>query len=280
MFGWLKSKKVLPPPSQPEIIPEVFDDPSAILETFTALTGIHFRHKEAIVTAKLAHFCRHHAIRTFTQLQQRLNHDPQILQALINHLTVNETYFFREPAQIEFMAERIAETKKTVRILCAPGSTGEEPYSIAMMLMEHRIAPSSIDIVSIDINSEAIERAQAGVYNHRSLHKTSSNLEERYFIKEGDTIRVRDEIKRCVRFYRINVFDPPSLAALGTFDYIFSRNMLIYFDPPVAAQAIENLAQLSRSKETLFFFGHADIVIPPPVIREHYEGRIKYYTLA
>lgn len=279
MFGWLKSKKPLPSPVQSEIVPEEFDDPSAILETFTALTGIHFRHKETIVTAKLTHFCRHHAIRSFTDLRMRLKSDPQILQALINHLTVNETYFFREPAQIEFMARRIAKTNKAVRILCAPGSTGEEPYSIAMMLMEHRIAPSLIDIVSIDINSEAIEKAREGIYNHRSLHKTSADLEERYFIKGKETIRVRDEVKRCVRFVRMNVFDLPSLATLGNFDYIFSRNMLIYFDPPVAMQAIEHLTRLARSTETLFFFGHADIVSTPSTLREHYEERVKYYSL-
>lgn len=280
MFGWFKSQKTsLPPAKEPPAPIEEFTDPRSVLDTFTRLTGIHFKHKEPIITTKLAHFCRNRHIFSFRELHLNLTSDSGLLQELVNYLTVNETYFFREVQQIDYMARKAAESKKAVRILCAPGSTGEEPYSIAIALLEHGVPPAKIDIVSFDINSDAVAQAIEASYSPRALHKTSPGIQKRYFLSEEDRINVRSEVKKLVTFRVLNVFDE-ALFTLGSFDYIFSRNMMIYFDPPTAQAAIGNLARLARSSESLFFFGHADILSLPPQMREHHAQGVKFYTLA
>lgn len=256
---------------------ESFVNPKAVLNKFTAITGIHFNQKEAITTSKLIHFCRNHYITSFEELYTCLESDHDILEALINLLTVNETYFFRESRQIYFLTEKGVRNKERVRILCAPGSTGEEPYSIAMALLESGLPSSRIEIVSLDINSDVITLAKEGHYNARSLHKTPLSLQEKYFTKEKEEFKIGDDVKRLVTFCTLNIFDD-RLFDLGLFDTIFSRNMLIYFDEATVVRAVERLSRLARDKESLLFFGHADFVKTPPSLIEHYEEGIKFYT--
>lgn len=278
MFGWFKAKELPPSKEKQQTAVEDFSNPEKIFDTFTALTGIHFKQKEAITTSKLIHFCRNRHIFSFNLLNSRLKSDSTLLEELINYLTVNETYFFREVGQINYMAHKAAEAKKPVRILCAPGSTGEEPYSIAITLLEEGISPALIQIVSLDINTDAISQAKEGSYTSRAFHKTSPALQDRYFIYDNGRFKIHDEIKRLVTFYTVNIFDD-RLFELGKFDYLFSRNMLIYFDLPTSKQAIERLGKLAGSEESLFFFGHADIVGNLTFMKEHYDLGIKFYTL-
>jgi chemotaxis protein methyltransferase CheR len=277
MFGWFKSKNLPESIEKATQKVESFLDPSEVLEKFTAITGIHFKKKESITTSKLIHFCRNYQIYSFEELYSRIQTDRTILEALINVLTVNETYFFRESRQIYFLVDKVARGSDKVRILCAPGSTGEEPYSIAIALLEGGIPAQRIEIISLDINSDVIVLAREGRYTARSLHKTSVSLQEKYFIKEEDRFTISDEIKRLVTFYTLNIFDD-HLFELGKFDTIFSRNMLIYFDESTVMRAVERLGRLARTKESYFFFGHADFVKTPPTLLEHYEEGIKFYT--
>lgn len=277
MFGWFKSKNLPESTEKGTQKVENFLDPTEVLEKFTAITGIHFKKKESITTSKLIHFCRNFQIYSFEELYSRIQSDPLILEALINVLTVNETYFFRESRQIYFLVDKVRGDREKVRILCAPGSTGEEPYSIAIALVEGGIPAQRIEIISLDINSDVISLAKEGRYTARSLHKTSLSLQEKYFIKEENTFTISDEIKRLVTFYTLNIFDD-HLFELGKFDTIFSRNMLIYFDESTVIRAVERLGRLARTKESYFFFGHADFVKTPPTLLEHYEEGIKFYT--
>ncbi|MDP2850459.1 MAG: CheR family methyltransferase [Sulfuricurvum sp.] len=278
MFGWFKSKKLPVEDEQAAQKIENFLDPQAVLDKFTAITGIHFKKKESITTSKLIHFCRNHHLYSFDELYSRLQSDSAILEALINVLTVNETYFFRESRQIYFFVEKVSRNKEKVRILCAPGSTGEEPYSIAMALLEGGIPAQRIEIISLDINSDVVALAREGRYNARSLHKTASSVQEKYFIKEDKIFTISDDVKRLVSFYTLNIFDD-HLFEMGKFDIIFSRNMLIYFDESTVIRAVERLGRLARSKDTYLFFGHADFVKTPPTLLERYEEGIKFYTI-
>lgn len=278
MFRWFKPKKH--PESTEKSIQkmECFLDSSEVLEKFTAITGINFKKKESIITSKLIHFCRNYQIYSFEELCSCIQSDPLILEALINLLTVNETYFFRESRQIYFLVNNVMRGSEKVRILCAPGSTGEEPYSIAMALLEGGISAQRIEIISLDINSDVITLAIEGSYSARSLHKTPLSLQEKYFTKEESSFAISDDVKCLVRFCTLNIFDE-HLFELGKFDTIFSRNMLIYFDELTAIRAVERLSRLARSKESLLFFGHADFVKTPPALEEHYEEGIKFYTI-
>lgn len=278
MFRWLRSEKISVPQEKTIGNVENFVNPKEVLNKFTAITGIHFNQKESITASKLVSFCRNHHISSFEELRSRLESDGEILESLINLLTVNETYFFRESRQIYFLTEKAVHTREKIRILCAPGSTGEEPYSIAMALLDSGVPSNRIEIVSLDINSDVVVSAKKGCYNARSLHKTPLSLQQKYFVQNEDFFTISDEVKALVTFYTLNIFDD-RLFDLGVFDTIFSRNMLIYFDEPTVIRAVERLGRLARSAESLLFFGHADFVKTPPTLREHYEEGIKFYTV-
>lgn len=277
MFRWFKPKKPKHVDTHVPII-EDFSDPEELYRYFTATTGITFEQKKSITTTKLINFARDHRFASFASLLSALRSDAGVMESLINFLTVNETYFFREMAQIEFMARQVAGSHKKMRILCAPGSTGEEPYTVAITLCEAGVDLNRVEIVSIDINTKAIEYARQGLYGRRSLHRLTDQLISRYFTPEGEKYRLNASISTHVRFEAMNIFDP-AMAELGTFDYLFSRNMLIYFDQPTVFSAVERLSRLARDSQSLFFFGHADILSSPPGLSEHYAHGVKYYTL-
>lgn len=278
MFGWFKSAQTEVTPERRKPVREDFTQPQKVVEMFTALTGIHFDQKEPVITAKLIHFSRNHAISSFEELHTRLNNEAELLEALINYLTVNETYFFRERDQIDYCAQKAALNHKDICLLCAPGSTGEEPYSIAIAFLEAGIPAHRIKIVAFDINTEAIYQAKRATYSHRALNKMEDSLKARYFTQKDNLMHLCDEVKKLVTFETCNIFDD-QLFALGVFDTIFSRNMLIYFDQETANKAIERLAKLAHSNESRFFFGHADILAMPSFMKEHYEHGVKFYTL-
>jgi chemotaxis protein methyltransferase CheR len=275
MFGWFKSKSVTD--HNEAVVPlEEFSDPSRIYDYFSDLTGIHFDQKKPIITPKITRFAKECGCYTFDALYEKLHRDVSCKEALINLLTVNETYFYREMGQIEFLGRYLKEDRRSRRILCAPGSSGEEPYSIAIYLAEQGCDLSKIEIVSIDINTEVISKAKIGIYPERSLYRLPQELRERYFSVSDNGFKVVDSIKRCVSFHSCNLFEPEFLT-LGVFDIIFSRNMLIYFDHETILRAIEQLKKVASSEESLFFFGHADIVSKIPMLKEHYQDGIKYF---
>lgn len=160
-------------------------------------------------------------------------------QELINAITVNETYFFREVEQFEGLVQHIlhdldAKLPKTqpLRILSAPCSTGEEPYSIVLHLLEEGrlIENRDIEIVGIDIDSTVIQKAKKGQFTERSVHAIPKEIVSKWFTKKGMTYELVDDLHGTVDFQVANVFDKAQMRKLGKFDVIFSRNMLIYFD--------------------------------------------------
>jgi len=276
MMGWFKPKLTLPVVQ--ECVPEwISDDPDPLYRYFNDLTGIHFDQKEKITTLKLARFAKEQRCHSFENLLVRLKSDPVLSQKLVNFLTVNETYFFREMDQIHYMVMKIQKTSAQVRILCAPGSTGEEPYTIAIALSEAGIDMKRITIVSVDINTEAIHYGQEALYTKRSLHRVDPMITKCYFNEEENRYRLIETIREKVEFRNINLFES-GLFELGKFDYIFSRNMLIYFDSHKTALAIKRLSSMVQSSSSALFFGHADIVTPPAGIMEHYIENVKFYT--
>lgn len=160
-------------------------------------------------------------------------------QELMNAMTVNETYFYREKEQFEVLVDRILpelhSTKPKaapIRILCAPCSTGEEPYSVILHLLEEArlIEDRDIEVVGIDIDSTVIAKANAAKYSERSVHAIPPGVLAKYFKKRALGFELIDDLVGTVDFKVSNVFDKMQMRQLGKFDVIFSRNMLIYFD--------------------------------------------------
>lgn len=160
-------------------------------------------------------------------------------QVLINGMTVNETYFYREKEQFEVLVNRILPELhaskprgQPLRILSAPSSTGEEPYSMILHILEEGriVEERDIEIVGIDIDSTVIEKAKLGKYSERAVHAIPPAVLAKYFKKRPLGYELIDDLAGTVDFKLSNIFDRASMRKLGKFDVIFSRNMLIYFD--------------------------------------------------
>ena len=165
--------------------------------------------------------------------------DGEEFQELMNAITVNETYFFREKDQFEVLVDRILPElhakmpkNRPLRILSSPCSTGEEPYSIILHIVEEGniVEERDIEVVGIDIDSTVIEKAKVARYTERSVHAIPKEILERWFVKRKLGYELGEELKGTVDFQVANVFDKMQMRKLGKFDVIFSRNMLIYFD--------------------------------------------------
>lgn len=161
-------------------------------------------------------------------------------QELINSCTVNETYFYREEHQLRCLSRsmlpelvRDRRPGELVRIWSMPCSTGEEAYSIALWLLENwaMVDVYHIEIVGSDIDTRAIRAAMVGRYGTRALSKLPRQVAGAYFEpEENGTREIIDDLKESVKFTLCNLADQASVAAMGKFDVIFCRNLLIYFD--------------------------------------------------
>lgn len=162
------------------------------------------------------------------------------LEEIINSLTVNETYFWREEYQFACLANSIlpevVRTKRRgepVRIWSLPCSTGEEPYSIAMWLLENwtDVDRYDVEIIASDIDTQALTAAQRGLYDARSVQRLPKWVLDRYFERPtDDRWRIVESLRGSIDFTHVNAFDRAQMAAMENIDVIFCRNMLIYFD--------------------------------------------------
>jgi chemotaxis protein methyltransferase CheR len=170
---------------------------------------------------------------------------------LVNSFTVNETYFYREEHQLRCLSRvllpevvRRRGPGDLVRIWSLPCSTGEEPYSIALWLLENwaLVDAYHIEIVGSDIDTRVLEAAMAGEYGVRALGRLPAELTRHYFEPvEGDRRRIIQDLRESVRFTQANLVDAASMAAQGRFDIVFCRNVLIYFDDASRLAASVNL---------------------------------------
>jgi chemotaxis protein methyltransferase CheR len=173
------------------------------------------------------------------------------VEHLINAFTVNETYFYREDHQLEcltkdLLRERIREKTRGegIRIWSAPCSTGEEPYSIAIWLLENWPEADSFDIeiVGSDIDTRVLDAARGGIFGKRALMKLPLPLVAKYFSQlDEERWIILDDLRQSVRFSHVNIVETRETRPQGRFDVIFCRNVLIYFDDESRRIAAENL---------------------------------------
>jgi chemotaxis protein methyltransferase CheR len=184
---------------------------------------------------------------------------------LASVLSNNETYFFREKAQLEVLASDVLdESLKSggrLRIWSSACSTGEEPYTIAMMLMEtQRIAPPAITLHASDLSPRALDKARTGFYRELSFRATPLEMVQKYFRPFEGGFFINDEIKRMAEYSRLNLLDSRAVSSMGVHDAIFCRNVLIYFDKPTQKRVVEAFAAALRPGGYLFL-GHAESIM-------------------
>ncbi len=223
-------------------------------EFFYRKTGIQFDHtKRYFVDKRLIERIEATGTDSFRSyfVKLRFETDGMEMQALVNTMTVNETYFFREAYQfdclVHSMLDDIVAKRKPgsrLRIWSIPSSTGEEPYSIAIYLLERwpLIDQYDVEILSSDIDTAVLQSAQRGVYSDRSISNLPKPYLAKYFNRtpEGDWKLSRD-IVDAVDFSRVNLSDPNDTRRFRDIDVIFCRNLLIYFDDisrRIAAEAM------------------------------------------
>jgi chemotaxis protein methyltransferase CheR len=180
-----------------------------------------------------------------------LQYDPRAeseFDQIYDLVTTNETYFFREPAQLTAFIEEIVPdilTKKPVkkvRVWSAGCSSGEEPYSIAILLEEAGwYQRAAFEIFASDINQQVLSKARRGQYRESAFRSTEATLRDKYFNREADgSWKIRDEVRNRVSFGRLNLYDEARVSLLGHLDIIFCRNVIIYFDDASKRVVVSN----------------------------------------
>ena len=200
-----------------------------------------------------------------------LQYDPRAdteFDEIYDLVTTKETYFFREPAQLAAFVDEIVpdvlsrKTVRKIRVWSAGCSTGEEPYSIAMLLQESRYFDrAGFEIFASDLSQQVLVRARKGQYRETAFRATDPTLRDKYFTRQPDgSWRIRDEIRNRVSFGRLNLYDEPRVALLGTVDVIFCRNVIIYFDDSSKRTVINNFYN-RLTEGGYLLLGHSESLI-------------------
>ncbi len=191
----------------------------------------------------------------------------QELSDIMDILTTNETYFFREAFQLkaftdEIMPELVAQKEKkgerTLRIWSAGCSSGEEPYTIAMLLLELGCCRGwRVEIIGTDISHRVLQLARRAVYGKSSFRATDEVYIRKYFREEDGNFKIVDAVKELVTISHLNLFDQNRLALLGRMDIIFCRNVIIYFDQTAKNKVVEIFYRMMREGGFLLL-GHSE----------------------
>jgi chemotaxis protein methyltransferase CheR len=182
-------------------------------------------------------------------------------QSFINSLTTNLTSFFREAHHFPVLAEHVRKAREPVTIWCSAASTGEEPYSIAITLIEALgDKANAARVISTDIDTAVLAKAQAGVFTSEQVKALSPERLRRFFNKgtgsNAGKVRIRPEVAQLVKFSRLNLLDP-SWSVKEPVDAIFCRNVMIYFDKPTQKKVLDRFAPLLKTNG-LLFAGHSE----------------------
>lgn len=171
------------------------------------------------------------------------------IERCIDALTTNETYFFREQPQLrafsdeileQLRAEKLAKGDRTLRIWSAGCSTGEEPYTIAMLILEKELFSTwRVEIIGTDISQRVLQAARQGVYGPNAFRTTDHRFQEKYFDPAAGKFRIKENVRRLVSFGHLNLLDSKRVGLLQRMDIIFCRNVIIYFDLEAKRKVVE-----------------------------------------
>ena len=219
-------------------------------------SGITDLDKRALTSSRLQQYAISENIYTTDEFLALMKSNHEFYQEIINIATINETFFLREIKELEWLVKHVKELNRPLSILSMPCSSGEEIYSILILLSIEDVDISKIKIIGYDINSHAISHAKEGEYDEHSLHKLDSQTIDKYFSKnENNHYVVSSYLKTNVEFIQKNIFD--LVNTNDKYDIILSRNMFIYFDSTKRKLATNIIADLLKT-DGIYVKGHAD----------------------
>lgn len=237
-------------------------------EKIFEFAGIHLTEKKKeLVKSRVLSFLRKSNIQTTKQLRDELVvNNPMVVQQFVNLLTTNKTDFFREPKHFDFLIQKIIpfwekNNKKEVNVWCSASSTGEEPYTIAMVLARHLPKATSYKILATDIDTQVLSKAKNGVYPTSKLAEIPSEYHSYLILGQKKALgwfKASDEIHSRISFHQHNLVDK-TYPGDGMFDIIFCRNVLIYFERKTINNLMKKL-HLSLKFDGHFFIGHSESI--------------------
>jgi chemotaxis protein methyltransferase CheR len=241
------------------------DDFNKVRELIYEKAGISLKPlKQDMVYSRLSRRLRANGISNFRDYLALLegNNGAEV-EAFVNSLTTNLTSFFREQHHFPLLAEHVEKQRKThpISLWCAAASTGEEPYSMAMTMVDTfgSFTPP-VTIVASDVDTHVLAKAEAGVYPIESISKLSPDKAKRFFLRgagaQSGFVRVRPELRALVIFRQVNLLEG-NWPIRGPLDAIFCRNVMIYFDKETQLKILERFRPLMRP-DGLFFAGHSE----------------------
>ena len=223
--------------------------------------------------------------------KMRFTDDINFQRIVIEAMTTNETSFFRDSTPFQRLKEDILpyfankkSTQKTLKILSAACSSGQEPYSIAMLLREYpALAGWNFEIIATDLSLDILKQAQSGIYSQFEVQRgLPIQMLVKYFTQQGNSWVIKSAIKNMVTFKEMNLLE--NFAGFGLFDIIFCRNVLIYFDVPTKVKALATLKRVIKPDGVLFLggaetvIGVSDAFKPVPEIRGIYVRQDSTFT--
>lgn len=237
------------------------------------LTGIYFQdNKKYLLESRLLKRVTFLKLDSYEKYLEYVKFDPlrdRELKYLFEVITINETFFFRNQPQLDALVSQVIPdlmesknkiNKNKIRIWSAASSSGEEAYSIAMVLNElvkPKYPSMSFEIVGTDINYQVIETASKGIYKEYAIRNTSPYYLKKYFKQNGTTWEIDPKFKEIVSFKLLNLFDDSAMRMMNNFDIIYCANVLIYFDTKSKIKVVSRLYD-SLIKDGYLFIGYSE----------------------
>ena len=248
--------------------PEDFNFISTLIKTRSGLALTP--DKAYLLESRLMPVARKHGHNGLEDLIGALKarNEENLIIEVVEAMTTNESFFFRDTKPFDLLRDEVLPPilekradRKHLKIWCAAASSGQEPYSIAIVLKEMgaQLAGWKIDMVGTDISNEILEKASNGKYSQFEVQRGMPiQLLLKYFDKKDETWEIKQEVRDMVKYRYFNLLD--KLAPLGSFDIVFCRNVLIYFDPKTKGEVLEQIASL-MPEDGMMFLGGAETVL-------------------
>jgi chemotaxis protein methyltransferase CheR len=241
--------------------------------------------KQYLIESRLLPLSRKAGLSGISELVQKMKGgSASIITQVVEAMTTNETFFFRDKTPFDhFRASIIPEIlaaragRKSIRIWCAAGSTGQEPYSLAMCLKEMgaTLAGWRLEIIATDLSQEVLEKSKAGIYSQFEVQRgLPIQMLVKYFKQTGEFWQINADIRAMVQHRQLNLLH--DFSQLGTFDVIFCRNVLIYFDQETKINIFNRLARISEADGFLVLGAAETVVGLTDVFRPYPERRGLY----
>ncbi|GAC1501259.1 MAG: protein-glutamate O-methyltransferase CheR [Bradyrhizobium sp.] len=225
--------------------------------------------KQYLIESRLLPLSRKAGLSGISELVQKMRSgSAPLISQVVEAMTTNETFFFRDKVPFDHFRDSIMPeilqaraNRKSLRIWCAAGSTGQEPYSLAMCLKEMNAATSGwrIEILATDLSQEVLEKSKAGIYSQFEVQRgLPIQMLVKYFKQTGELWQINPDIRAMVQHRQLNLLH--DFAQLGTFDVIFCRNVLIYFDQDTKINIFNRLAKATEA-DGFLVLGAAETVV-------------------